>query len=476
MRVLVVCALVACAAAVDRAHLRIDTLAEPNPLDAKEPQVDKKSQCGGHKLCATCSRDSDCVWCADNGGSCMPGNEKGPTEAGSCKNFEVDYCVNEPCSHYSNCHTCTMDPFCGFCHGSGADGKICVEGDKNGPLTGTCSQSAWDHGSKSKATMCTRSDYFTERVLGATGIGGTDESAAAVAIADMEKVANQMRANQKNAAATENQLLGGEKKSFGLVGHIKHLIQMWRQRKKKIKQAADLDRGFFEAKLKELQGQRRKRLVALQAIEKEISQDIKNDQLLVSRRNDQEAKLNAASADDDNALKAGEGADMGEFAHQDWGNGLGAHLAKGDKSFAALEAYLARMSAKHKHLLSNLNRKAHKALEKEMHASSVRQMAKQEAAWYACAYLKLNPDAKCFEFHDKYSGTEKARELSAEEDTRVCNQVKTILDAMKDQPTFEMPADKSEFTQSQIRKDVHLGWCINNLKVPQKFKAVDTAM
>merc|ERR1719453_1474919 len=136
----------------------------------------------------------------------------------------------------------------------------------------------------------------------------------------------------------------------------------------------------------------------------------------MARRNEQEGKLAAASEDDDKALEAGEAKDVGEFAHQDWGGGLGAHLAKGDQSFKALEKYLSRMSLKHKNLLKNLNRKARKALEKEMHASSSRKMAKQEASWYACAYLLQNgqddlSSVKCYDFHDRYSGTEKAREL-----------------------------------------------------------------
>lgn len=443
-------------------------------LSAPDVSADAKSKCAAHKLCSPCTHDAECVWCADNGGSCIPGSDKGPAELGSCKNYELDYCVNEPCAAYSNCHTCTMDPFCGFCHGASGD-KVCVEGEKGGPLTGYCPPSKWDHSHKGPV-KCSASDYFEEKMLpGATGIAGTDEAEAAAAIADMEKVAGQMAGNQQNAKNTEGKLLDGEKKSFGLVGHIKHLIRSWKERKAKIKNAEDLDRGFFESKLRELQKQRRERLVKLQTIEKEMVQDVKTDDLLMARRNEQEGKLSAASEDDDKALEAGEAKDVSEFAHQDWGGGLGAHLAKGDQSFKALEKYLSRMSFKHKNLLKNLNRKARKALEKEMHASSVRKMAKHEASWYACAYLLQNPEAKCYEFHDKYAGTEKARELTAEEDTRVCNQVKTYIEGLKEKPSFSIPAEKTEYQKTALQKDLYLGWCINNVHVDAKFAPADSA-
>lgn len=440
------------------------------------PEVDMKGKCGVHKLCSPCTHDGDCVWCADGTGTCVPGSDKGPTEAGVCNNYEIDYCVNEPCSTYSNCHTCTMDPFCGFCHGSGGD-KVCVEGEKGGPLTGYCPPSKWDHAHKGPV-KCSESDYFQENLTpyAATGIAGTDDAAAAKAIADMEKVAAQMAENESNARSTEGKLLDGEKRSFGLVGHLKHLIQMWKLRKEKIANAENLDRGFFEAKLKSLQKQRRERLVKLQVIEKEMAGDVRNDQILVARRNEQEGKLAVAGSADDEALKEGENSDMAKFAHMDWGGGLGAHMAKSNHAFGALESYLNNLSSKHKHLLSNLSRKARKALEKEMHASSVRKMAKHEASWYACAYILQNPDAKCYEFHDKYAGTEKARELTAEEDTRVCNQVKTYIEALKEKPNFTIPDDKTAYQKSALQKDLYLGWCINNVHVEAKFSAADAAL
>jgi hypothetical protein len=448
----------------------------PATTTGAAPLVDVKTKCAAHKLCGLCNHDSECIWCADGEGTCIPGSEKGPDEKGVCKNYEVDYCLNEPCSAYTNCHTCTMDPFCGFCHGTGPDDKICVEGEKGGPLTGYCPPSRWDHAHAGPRHLkCSNSDYYETKLLaGATGIINGDEAAAAAAIADMEKVASTMAGNAKNAIDTESKLLYGEKKSFGLVGHIKHLIQMWKLRKKKIFNAEDLDRGFFEAKVNELRKQRRERLLKLQTIEKEMVGDVRNDAILMARRGEQEGKLSQASLDDDAALVSGESADIGEFAHHDWGGGLGAHLAKSDASWHALEKYLEKMSYKHKRLLKNLGRKARKALEKEMHASAVRKMAKQEASWYACAFLMMNPEAKCFEFHDKYAGVEKARELTAEEDTRVCNQVKSYIETqLKEKPSFSVPAEKTEYQRTGIQKDMYLGWCINNVHVEPKFAATD---
>ena len=84
--------------------------------------------------------------------------------------------------------------------------------------------------------------------------------------------------------------------------------------------------------------------------------------------------------------------------------------------------------------------------------------------------------AKCYEFHDKYAGTEKARELTAEEDTRVCNQVKTYIENLKEKPTFAIPDDKTAYQKTALTKDLYLGWCINNVHVDAKFSASDAAL
>lgn len=442
----------------------------PPPTEAEVKAMEAK--CAVHKLCTPCTHDPDCVWCADGQGTCMPGNEKGPVATSTCKNYEVDYCLNEPCGAYSNCHTCTTDPFCGFCHGSSSSEKICVEGEKNGPLTGFCPTDKWDHAHKG-GVKCAASTLYEEKlVAGATGIAGTDEAEAAAAIADMEGVAAKLGHNANNAKATEMKLINGEAKAFGLVGHLKALIRSWKERKNKIRNAENLDRGFFEAKFNQLYQARKERLVKLQTIEQEMHKEAEQDQKLMLRRTGQKAKLEAASEDDDAALAKGEDADNEDFAHMDWGGGLGAHMEQSNANFQELQKYLTHMSSKHKNLLKNLGRKARKALEREMRAASARKMAKQEAVWYACAYLLSNKDAKCYEFHDRYSGTEKARELTAEENTRVCNQVRAAIEEKGQMPKYDLSGTGlSDFKNEAMQKDLHLGWCINNIHVDPKFDA-----
>ena len=100
---------------------------------AMDPTAIAKNECTQHTLCASCLEESDCVWCADGNGSCVPGSiDDGPKEDGTCKDWESSYCLHEPCASYSQCSTCTSDAFCGW---SGSE-EVCVEGDSEGPLTG----------------------------------------------------------------------------------------------------------------------------------------------------------------------------------------------------------------------------------------------------------------------------------------------------------------------------------------------------
>ena len=66
-------------------------------------------------------------------------------QSSKCSNkVNNDYCQNEPCTKYSSCQTCLADAFCGWC----AEKGVCREGEKMGPLTGSCP--AWEYGRCSK--------------------------------------------------------------------------------------------------------------------------------------------------------------------------------------------------------------------------------------------------------------------------------------------------------------------------------------
>lgn len=82
-------------------------------------------------------------------------------------------------------------------------------------------------------------------------------------------------------------------------------------------------------------------------------------------------------------------------------------------------------------------------------------MAREEAAWYSCAWLVEKPERRCADFHENYQGAQRQKDLTPEEHTRVCNEVQTRLSA---QPKDKMP-------KSSGGRDKALAWCVQHASI-----------
>ena len=179
------------------------------------PDEAVKSECNSHTLCSSCLAESDCVWCADNSGSCVPGTiDNGPTNDAQCKDWESSYCLHEPCAAYSQCSTCTSDAFCGW----SASEEVCVEGDSEGPLTGRDRDNKW-----------VWSDCQAAAKKGATGVAGSSatgsaDDEAAEAMKESEESVEKLNKGEESAIKEEKSMLKGEKKAFNLIKHLKAVI------------------------------------------------------------------------------------------------------------------------------------------------------------------------------------------------------------------------------------------------------------
>jgi len=110
--------------------------------------VTTSQSCSHNTYCENCIRAPGCGWCADQfdvAGSngeydgkvlCVPGDEHGPHQNLKCPSWITTSCVatKTTCSSKKSCETCVGEGFCGWCE----ETQLCSEGDKNGPLHGTC--------------------------------------------------------------------------------------------------------------------------------------------------------------------------------------------------------------------------------------------------------------------------------------------------------------------------------------------------
>jgi len=90
--------------------------------------------CTAFLNCDDCIAEDGCGWC-ESTGQCLPGNSLGPGGIkANCTEWFFDTCLIEPCYRFTTCQRCVQDPFCGWCNTT----SKCQEGDKIGPIFGTC--------------------------------------------------------------------------------------------------------------------------------------------------------------------------------------------------------------------------------------------------------------------------------------------------------------------------------------------------
>ena len=401
----------------------------------------KDKHCGAHTLCGSCLLEPDCVWCADGGGSCVPGSsDTGPIEESKCRDWEASYCVHEPCAAYSRCSTCTSDAFCGW---SGSE-DVCVEGDSEGPLTGHDRDNKWVWSDCAALGSATAG--------GATGGMGVDGKAAS-ALKSAEKSVESLEKGDKTAIASEQKMVKDEKKAFNVIKHLRAVIKAWRGRQAEISNAEHKDRELFQSAFNSMQAGRKKNFEKLLDAYNHMSLSLEKDEELLRKRREQEAKFaEAAQNEDDRLLREGEAAKAGATG--------GAFALPEDHSMGKLEGWLKTMTAEELNMLRQLGRKSAGNIEKEMHVAATRKQEREEASWYACSFKLSEPGANCMDFHAQYAGSiEKGQHdgLTEEEHMRVCNSVESQLAKIPHVPEFKTSAGDG------ADKQKYLAWCVNNI-------------
>jgi hypothetical protein len=416
-------------------------------IEAHDPAEDAEAgaSCAKNNLCSKCLHDPDCVWCADGAGSCVPGSSKGPSDSAQCKSWEGSYCRAEPCGMYTSCATCVADPFCGFAGGH-KDDMVCVEGHKLGPLTGKV-LGKWYYTPKSCPSQ-QLPEGVTKEMMSITGGAGVDAEAAN-ALKTLDGKAKSTAADDAKVRADESKMMATQKKAFDVMKHLRVILDEWRSRRAKVQNAKKKDEDNFMGVWEDLVAKRRKSIEWLVAGIKDMYGVEAAEQALMQKRNAQEGMFEEGENVDDAKVSA-EGNDDNTTTLD--------HLTtlREDKSMMALSGWLKNMTSGDRHLLKVLARTAGNEIEKELHYAAERRMAREEAGWYACAYILSSPeDNLCNDFHERYSGTEKKRDLTEEEHTRVCNMVKAQLDR-----TQALPVLKGS---KAGRKNILLAWCVNNI-------------
>ena len=120
-----------------------------------------------------------------------------------------------------------------------------------------------------------------------------------------------------------------------------------------------------------------------------------------------------------------------------------------------VENFLKKITHKDKILMHNMHKIAENSVEQELHKAAVRKMAREEAAWYSCAWLVEKPSRSCADFHENYNGAQRQKDLTPEEHTRVCNEVQTRLSS---QPTGTLPGKSAG-------RDKALSWCVQHASI-----------
>lgn len=404
-----------------------------------EVQKTNEFTCAQHTLCGSCLEESNCVWCADDQGSCVPGSvEDGPSTGAQCTHWEGSYCTSEPCAHYTQCSTCVSDAFCGW---SASESK-CVEGDSKGPLTGRDRDDKWVWAScpKSHATG------------GATGLSDSAENRAADALNDAEKEVQEMEKGEENAQGQEKKMIADEKKAFNAIAHLRSVINAWKARKLEIASAAEQDHKLFSTAFDDMANARKDNFEKLLQSYQHMKLSLEKDEELLRKRQVQEEKFADADQKEDAQLeKAAAEADSAT------GTLPKEFILPEDHSMGKLEEWIKGISAKEAAMLRKLSRHADGGIGREMHMAMQRKMNRHEALIYACQFLLSSANAQCADWHQFYAGEvnpEDPTALSEEEHMRVCNSARDQLDDLAHRP---------HFLEHEGQKDQYLKWCTNNM-------------
>jgi hypothetical protein len=399
-----------------------------------DPEETTKNECNQHTLCSSCLEESDCVWCADGQGSCVPGTiDDGPKEDGTCKDWESSYCLHEPCAAYSQCSTCTSDAFCGWSNSE----ETCVEGDSEGPLTGSAPKWVW-------------SDCQAASGSSATGAAtGSADEEAADAMKDAESSVEKLHEGEESAMKEEKQMVGDEKKTFNVIKHLKAVINAWRGRKAEIAEAESKDRALFESAFNTMQEGRKKNFEKLLDSYNHMELSLEKDEELLRKREDQEAKFGEADQNEDDRLMR-----EGEQASDGLGKDGKELKMPEDHAMGQLEDWVKTLSSKEVHMLRKLGKKSGGShIEKEMHVAATRKQKREEASWYACQFKLTKPSASCMDFHSVFAGTVEKHQntdLTEEEHMRVCNSVEAQLGKIPHVPAYQ--AESSAGKQKYLGK------------------------
>jgi hypothetical protein len=96
---------------------------EIKKLDSKIKEIkaqlpDINNACSMYNSCVSCTSGPGCGWCSVSS-RCVPGSSEGPND-GSCTFFEFGSCSGpKDCDSYKDCDLCIKDISCGWCDTTG---------------------------------------------------------------------------------------------------------------------------------------------------------------------------------------------------------------------------------------------------------------------------------------------------------------------------------------------------------------------
>lgn len=366
-----------------------------------------------------------------------------------------DYCTTEPCTKYSSCQTCLADAFCGWCNGE------CVEGEKAGPLTGSCP--AWEYGRCSKdntpdkATVVKRWGGDSAKHLTGADNDPTSTRPASEpeeAISDIEGVADKLKSQNRDIIQSAGKLEKTHEHGVGIVSHLKHILKEWKLMTSKTESSWAKARASYKAQLEGILAKRRHsldiiRLVMKQEFADELREAEVVKKMMAAEERAEVERMNTDRGAAFNAtIEAKKASDVNVAVPE---------LTRTDIAMHHVEKFLSGISKKDSVLMSNMHKIAENSVEQELHKAAQRKMAREEAAWYSCAWLLEEEGHQCADFHENYNGAQRGRDLTPEEHTRVCNEVNTRMKALS--------APKMPSKEVIGSRDKSLAWCVSNVNI-----------